>query len=272
MQHIWRIGKLDINFDLHTLRVPGNSYRDGRRLSGVIFLHRITDVRVGGVSYRMIKMLQELCGEKALANVVICTTMWESEDPNVLAQRETEMQNTFWKPLLNKGAKLDRHDNGHESALRAVTHILSRGGTVDLEIQRQIVEENKKISETMAARQAQEEIEAQIEAARIAHEAQMERQRQAQAEAIRLRERRYQEEMEAMRRAQRQYEAEQRKQERERRLQEEKWQRQREQQEAERYHLEEMERHARWERERQHQEQMELQRRQNENNGDCVIF
>ena len=102
--------------------------------------------------------------------------MWQSDEPSILAQRETELQSTFWKPLINKGAKLDRHDNGEESATRAITHILSRGGTVDLDIQRQIVEENK-ISETMATRQAQQEMQAQIEAARIAYEAEMERQR-----------------------------------------------------------------------------------------------
>ena len=47
------------------------------KLSGIIYLHRITDDRVGGMSRRNLRMLQNLVGADKMANVLLVSTRWE---------------------------------------------------------------------------------------------------------------------------------------------------------------------------------------------------
>ena len=47
------------------------------KLSGIIYLHRITDDRVGGMSRRNLRMLQKLVGADKMANVLLVSTRWE---------------------------------------------------------------------------------------------------------------------------------------------------------------------------------------------------
>ncbi|KAG8684824.1 hypothetical protein FRC08_013466, partial [Ceratobasidium sp. 394] len=57
------------------------TYENGYRLTGIIYLHRITDGRMGGISRRTFKIFRELCGQKTLGNVLIVTNMW-SDPPS----------------------------------------------------------------------------------------------------------------------------------------------------------------------------------------------
>ena len=47
------------------------------KLSGIIYLHRITDTRVGGLAWRNLRMLQKLVGADKMANVLLVSTRWE---------------------------------------------------------------------------------------------------------------------------------------------------------------------------------------------------
>ncbi|KAF7424180.1 hypothetical protein PC9H_009483 [Pleurotus ostreatus] len=40
-----------------------STYRQGTTLSGVIYIYRISDFRMGGISTRNFKMFRKLCGE-----------------------------------------------------------------------------------------------------------------------------------------------------------------------------------------------------------------
>ncbi|KAL4061675.1 hypothetical protein V8B97DRAFT_2066349, partial [Scleroderma yunnanense] len=46
-------------------------------LTGLIYVHRISDTRVGGNAQRNLRMFRNLCGDESLKNVVIVTTMWD---------------------------------------------------------------------------------------------------------------------------------------------------------------------------------------------------
>ncbi|KAG8942194.1 hypothetical protein FRC03_003535, partial [Tulasnella sp. 419] len=56
------------------------AHRGGKRLNGLLYLHRITDIRVSGMSHRNMKLFNKLCGKESMKNVVLCTTMWNKED------------------------------------------------------------------------------------------------------------------------------------------------------------------------------------------------
>ena len=52
------------------------SFKLGTRLSGVIFIHRISDSRMTGSVGRNLLMFKKLCGEQAYQSVVLATSMW----------------------------------------------------------------------------------------------------------------------------------------------------------------------------------------------------
>lgn len=68
-----------------------HSFIKAIKLNGVIY--RITDLRMLGAAKRYLYMFRKLCGEDALTNVVLATTMWELIDPVVGAKREKELIN-----------------------------------------------------------------------------------------------------------------------------------------------------------------------------------
>jgi len=86
------------------------------KLSGLIYVHRISDVRMGGISGRNFRMFRKLCGDDTLKNIVIVTNMWGEVGQAKGQMREAELKNKFFKPTLDKGAQMLRHDNTVESA------------------------------------------------------------------------------------------------------------------------------------------------------------
>ena len=51
------------------------------KLSGIIYLHRITDDRVSGISRRNLHMLQNLVGADKMRNVFLVSTRWGEVSP-----------------------------------------------------------------------------------------------------------------------------------------------------------------------------------------------
>ncbi|KAF7422434.1 hypothetical protein PC9H_010590 [Pleurotus ostreatus] len=89
------------------------TYADGVRLSGIVYVHRISDFRMGGTSTRNFRMFRKLCGDDSLRNVVLVTNMWGQVPLDVGEAREQELkqEDMFFKPVLDEGAQLKRHNN-----------------------------------------------------------------------------------------------------------------------------------------------------------------
>ncbi|KAH8092659.1 P-loop containing nucleoside triphosphate hydrolase protein [Cristinia sonorae] len=139
------------------------TYEGGRKLNGVIFIHRISDYRMSGVARKNFRLFRKLCGDDALKNVVIATNMWGDVTEEVGAAREKELAESelFFKPALEKGSKMLRHDNTADSAKRIIQEFV---GTVPevLSIQREVVDEKKTVAETTAGMDLQAELEKQL--------------------------------------------------------------------------------------------------------------
>lgn len=103
-----------------------------------------------------------MCGEQALQNVVIVTNMWGKVTPEVGGDREKELASNFFKPALDKGAVLRRHDNTTESAHSIIRYILGKEPAT-LQIQEEIVDQWKQIEETAAGRELLRELDEQVE-------------------------------------------------------------------------------------------------------------
>lgn len=127
-----------------------DEYRKGLKLNGIIYMHRITDPRMGGISRRNFNMFRQLCGSDALQNVVIVTNMWKQVSQERGEAREEELRGPdFFKPVLDAGAKMVRHDDTCEGARRILEHFLPVESRALL-IQEEIVDLKKTIPETSA--------------------------------------------------------------------------------------------------------------------------
>ncbi|KAK3369990.1 hypothetical protein B0H63DRAFT_454213 [Podospora didyma] len=108
------------------------TYRQNAKLTGIIYLHRITDVRMDGSAMRSLKMFRKLCGEQPMKNVVIASTFWGAIDEDKAIAHEAELMGKadFWEKA-----------------------------TVTLDIQRELVDEDKPLGETAVGNAVNEELQ-----------------------------------------------------------------------------------------------------------------
>ena len=132
-------------------------YSAGVTLAGVIYVHRISDDRFGGVAAKNFRMFRKLCGEKTLKNVVLMTNMWGRVTPQQGENREQQLKDDFFKAAIEKGAQLCRHTDTLESA-RAVLRMILKNEPAVLEIQRELIDEHKDIRQTGAGEELNKEI------------------------------------------------------------------------------------------------------------------
>jgi hypothetical protein len=161
---------------------------EGTRLNGVIYLHRISDPRMGGTALRNNRMFRKLVGADALKNVILATTFWEGIPPQVGAQREKELCSNpdFWGGMLERGAKMAKLTKTRESGL-ALLEKISADETVVLDDE-SVLREQREALEAIQKKMEEEKEAARLkmerEAARkLAHEKQ-ELQRQREKEEI----------------------------------------------------------------------------------------
>ncbi len=152
-----------------------SSFRDGIRLTGILYLHRIIDPRIGGGAYQNMRMFRKLCGPDCMKNIVLGTTFWGSIAPEKGAMREKELasRDEFWGKMAKKGSKVVRiEEEDRESGLEILLGIAKNDSFVP-QAQREMIEHSKSASETSAAKSMSEELE------------KMKREMEAQAQAQR---------------------------------------------------------------------------------------
>jgi chromosome segregation ATPase len=140
-------------------------YTKEARLAGIIYLHRISDVRLGGQALKNLRMFKQLCGSNNLNSVILATTHWSDAEgarisERVGREREIELMGTegFWGGMIEKGSVVMRHDGSTESAMDIVLKIVKRKLRVVLDIQTQLVDEKRSLDDTDAAQALQAEI------------------------------------------------------------------------------------------------------------------
>ncbi len=135
------------------------SYKSDIQLSGIIYLHQISDVRMQGSAKKNLLMFKKLCGGDALRNVVLATTMWDKVTPSDGGRREAQLADTpeFWGWMMSKGSRVFRHTNNSESARRIVGFLVPKS-KITLDLQEQMVNEHKTLDKTHAGIELESEI------------------------------------------------------------------------------------------------------------------
>ena len=130
-------------------------------LGGVIYLLSIADRRMNGSTRRNLDMFYQLCGDKALARVVLGTTNWGEVEEDVGEKREKLFAETFWSTMTSSGSNSLRFDKTERSAWAFLDVILGRlkyGENEEilndnvLQIQNELVVLNRTIPETAAGK------------------------------------------------------------------------------------------------------------------------
>ena len=130
-------------------RILTAQYEAGVSLKGVIYLHRITDVRYAGSSIKTLEIFKKICGKIALKNVVLVSTRWNEVDEATGATREQQLRDDFWAYMLGHGSTLARFYGNRDSAIGIASQLVSRQ-TIVLELQRELVDEGKTLKQTVA--------------------------------------------------------------------------------------------------------------------------
>ncbi|KAI6017158.1 P-loop containing nucleoside triphosphate hydrolase protein, partial [Pisolithus marmoratus] len=148
----------------HISAYLANTYEQGVKLTGIIYMHRISDARMTGTSRRNFSLFRELCGKDAFKNILIVTNMWRDDDLVVFNERERELatDDKYYKPMLDGGARMVRHDGTPASAKDIISQLINNG-EVTLVSQREIVDEHKEFSGTAVGKELTRALKEQAE-------------------------------------------------------------------------------------------------------------
>ena len=149
--------RTDSNILTEISRLLSAQYEAGVSLRGVIYLHRITDIRYAGSSVKTLEIFKKICGKIALKNVLLVSTRWNEVDESLGACREQQLRDNFWAYMLCNGSTMARFYGTKESAIGIASQLMSKQSIV-LELQRELVEEGKTLERTVAGAFVHEDI------------------------------------------------------------------------------------------------------------------
>ncbi|KAF8147718.1 P-loop containing nucleoside triphosphate hydrolase protein [Crassisporium funariophilum] len=133
------------------------SYADGIKLGGVVYLYDMSQSRVAGTTLQQFEVFREMCGPTALTAVVLMSTKWDEISLEQGIRREEEsLTGLLWKPMISAGSSVKRYQNTSQSAwevIKVILHKVQNTHNVDsLKIQRELVDQNRRIPETRAGK------------------------------------------------------------------------------------------------------------------------
>lgn len=124
-------------------------YALGFSLKGVVYVHRITDIRFSGSNVKTLEIMKRVCGGKALKNVLLVTSRWNEVEEETGADREHQLRDEFWAYMLAHGSCVSRFHGDRPSAISLVSQLLMKDSVV-LRLQHEIIDEGKKLNMTSA--------------------------------------------------------------------------------------------------------------------------
>ncbi|CAE7192911.1 hypothetical protein PTNB73_09427 [Pyrenophora teres f. teres] len=112
-------------------------------IGGMIYVHRITDVRMSGSSLKSLRIFEKICGEQCFQHVTIVTTMWDQLKSQEAIEAATIREKTlgerpeFFGALVGAGARMERHYDEH-SARRIVELLANKQRDISLQLQQEM--------------------------------------------------------------------------------------------------------------------------------------
>ena len=110
------------------------------KISGIVYLHRITDPRLQGSHLRGLDIFKKMCGTEAYSGIVMATTRWDkvSSDDGNRRQAELRKKREFWGEIREGGGNITTTSSGKLSAKQILQHIVRNDRRLTLQIQREM--------------------------------------------------------------------------------------------------------------------------------------
>ncbi|KAF9032982.1 P-loop containing nucleoside triphosphate hydrolase protein [Panaeolus papilionaceus] len=129
-------------------------------LSGLIYLHRISDNRMGGTTLKNFQIFEKLCGKDCFHKVTLATTMWDDVDEDTGKERERQLRDDYFSYVVRNGARFERLQNSPESAKGLIEEIINDATDLrPLSLQKELVAYNKDLRHTDAGRKMYDKLD-----------------------------------------------------------------------------------------------------------------
>ncbi|KAL8837556.1 MAG: hypothetical protein Q9176_005612 [Flavoplaca citrina] len=169
-----------------------SSYQDRMFLSGIIYLHAISDTRMTHSSLQNLRMFRKLVGDHNLKNVILATTKWSVTPLEDGLRREKDLtsEEGFWSTMMAAGSMVRRFENSAASAQSLVEEILHLQKKIVPKVQEEVVH-GKKLADTEAGIYIEQTIallqkkhEEEVQRARSEHNLSMQKALKAERERL----------------------------------------------------------------------------------------
>ena len=118
---------------------------------------------MAGTPLKNLRMFHELCGKKALRNVILVTTMWDEVAQDIGSLREKELRNKFWKGMIDEGSATARYRNTRNSAWAILGHIIQEANrNKAVLLQMEMVDMQRQLPETSAGQELYRTLDALV--------------------------------------------------------------------------------------------------------------
>ena len=126
------------------------SFTAGRQLGGIIYVHRISDVRISGSSMLNFGVFQKMTGAACSKNIVLATTLWDCVDEETGIQRQAELQTVpdFWGSSCQEGSRVVRLSD--TNAIKQLLKSMTNNTPMPLRIQDEMAVHNVSSFQTSA--------------------------------------------------------------------------------------------------------------------------
>jgi len=137
-------------------------------VTGVLFLHRISDNRFSHTAQRISTVLNSLCGNAAMKNLMLCATMWDRVPEDEGNNRFDELcQIGVWKDMIANGAGTavisNKGSDAKTKAEKIVSDLIKNAQPVELAIQDEMINRKRILTETKAGKILEQHREKQAE-------------------------------------------------------------------------------------------------------------
>jgi hypothetical protein len=100
-------------------------------------------------SLKNLNLFRDLCGNKAMRNVILVTTMWDQVKSEVGKRRE-ELLKQQWLPMLDLGSKVAHFEGTFDSAWRIIDRIMLELPADAIRLQEEMVDLQLPLGRTKA--------------------------------------------------------------------------------------------------------------------------
>jgi hypothetical protein len=104
---------------------------------------------MAGSLLKNLRMFIGVCGQKAMPNVVLATTMWGEVRMETGERREKELKESFWKDMLEDGCRVERFKDTYESAW-CIIDGLGQNNSMPIQLQLEMGDRGLRLDDTQA--------------------------------------------------------------------------------------------------------------------------